>query len=243
MQFKDFLCFQCLIKLIHSYQICISLGDIIIDDLRGAAGFLNEAGIHTADNAVPIISDKGKGVIDIVRIKVFKDGVIVVIILPCGSSLGGGMKQTSENQEFKKAVDIVLKLSKALIGSKKTHKAEFFEDPFQEEMGKEFGMAEAVGAALADREAESFNRLLLKARVFLAKHRIFLIFYALNEMIKWLTREERTRIAEIHSFYVLFQHNVPMLRHETHADLLRPVRPDTAKEEGECRNRLSAKHV
>ena len=59
----------------------------------------------------------------------------------------------------------------------------------------------------------------------------------------YLNKKERARIAENHSVYVLFQHNVPMLRHEEHADLRRPVRPDTAKEEGKCRKRLSAKHT
>ena len=93
---------------------------------------------------------KGQGVINIIRIKtVRKDRFMIIEVLSYGSTFRCGIQKAPEDQEFCKAVNIILKFGKSLVGREEGVKAELFQDSFQKYMRKKSGMSHARRASFS----------------------------------------------------------------------------------------------
>ena len=137
----------------------IEVCDIIIDDFRGTTRLFNKVCIDSSDNLVFVIRNERERIVNIIRIKVFQDRLIIIIILTDSGTFGSRVQEPAKNQEFGKAIDIVLYFSKSLIGREEVAQAEFFQDPLQQKMAEKLRVAEAVRAAFTNGKAICFNRV------------------------------------------------------------------------------------
>lgn len=69
----------------------IEVGHVIINDLRGAAGFSDKVCVDPSDDLVFVVMDKVQGVKDIVRVVLREDRFKIILILADGGGFGGGI--------------------------------------------------------------------------------------------------------------------------------------------------------
>lgn len=83
----------------------------------------------------------------------------IVIILPDSRTIGCRVKQSSENEEFCEAIDILLNLNKFFIARKEAAQTEFSQHSFKEKVAEKLRIPKTVRTAFADRETIGFCRL------------------------------------------------------------------------------------
>ena len=130
----------------------IEVCHIIIDDLRGTASLFHQVGVDAPDDLIFMVCDKTESIINVVRVKVTQDRFVVIPVLADGCTFRSRIEEASENEQFRKAIDIILQFRESFVGGEERIQTQFLQDPFHEDMGKELWMAKTVGAALVDGE-------------------------------------------------------------------------------------------
>lgn len=82
--------------------------------------FFYKIRIDTPDDFIFIAGNKGKGVINVIRIiSLLQDRLIIIAVLAYRCTFGRGVKEPAKDQEFGETIDIIFQFCKALIGREK----------------------------------------------------------------------------------------------------------------------------
>ena len=144
------------------FDFIVEVGDIIIDHLGRATGFFHQTGIHSSDDLIFVVSNKGKGIVNIIRIETGReDRIIIIIILPYSGTFRCRVQQASKDQELCESIYIIFQFRKSFVGREECIQAQLFQYPFQQDMRKELRMSETIRTTFIDRKTVSLSSFLL----------------------------------------------------------------------------------